>query len=61
MWIYEYCRFDRSGFLPAGPYKSSEEAFKAMKQHADTFGTRVQGPREIDKLEVQLLIPGLPR
>ncbi len=48
MWIYEYGKFDCSGFLPVGPYHSREEAARAMKEYADRFGAIVQGPREIE-------------
>ncbi len=47
MWIYEYGKFDCSGFRPVGPYHSREEAAKAMKEYADRFGVIVQGPREV--------------
>jgi hypothetical protein len=51
MWIYEYRRFDRSEFLPFGPYHSREEAVEAMKDYADRFGAVVQGPRKIERVE----------
>ena len=55
MWIYEYRKFDRSGFLPVGPYNSREEAAKAMIDYADRFGAIVRGPKEIDFLEIPVL------
>ena len=51
MWIYEYRSFDRSGFLPVGPYESREDAAKAMEDYAYRFGAIVQGPREIERME----------
>ncbi|NLT67406.1 MAG: hypothetical protein GXX84_12455 [Acidobacteria bacterium] len=52
MWIYEYSRFDQSGFLPEGPYDTLEEAYRAMRDHADRFGTRVKGPRQVEDIEL---------
>ncbi len=57
MWIYEYRNFERSGFLPVGPYESREKAAEAMKDYADRFGAIVQGPREIEKLETSAMFP----
>jgi len=49
MWIYEYSKFDRSGFLPVGPYKSREE------------GRQVRKPRSQHKAEVREIIIGPDR
>ncbi len=51
MWIYEYSKFDRSGFLPVGPYKSREEAEHAMKDYQHRFGAVVRGPIQTDRFE----------
>ncbi len=53
MWIYEYCNFDHSGFLPVGPYETREEAAKAMRDYANRFGAIVQGPKEIDAMDLR--------
>lgn len=57
MWIYEYKKFDRSGFLPVGPYKSREEATAAMIDYSNRFGAVVRGPREIEPLEITSRLP----
>ena len=51
MWIYEYSNFDRSGFLPIGPFESREEAAREMKDYADRYGAIVRGPIHVDHLE----------
>ena len=56
MWIYEYKKFDGSGFLPFGPYHSQEEAADAMKHYADRFGEMVQGPKRIDPCDIPVLL-----
>ena len=52
MWIYEYEKFDGSGFLPFGPYRTREEAADAMKHYAERFGAMVQGPKMIEQGEI---------
>lgn len=52
MWIYEYRKYDKQGFLPVGPYHSCEEAAKEMMDYAERFGAIVQGPKEIDAPEI---------
>jgi hypothetical protein len=54
MWIYEYGKLDESGFLPSAPYGNPEDASRAMKDHEDRFGTKVQGPKQINELEIQV-------
>jgi hypothetical protein len=49
MWIYEYRRFDGSGFLPVGPYDSPQAAADAMTGYAERFGATVQGPKRVDR------------
>ena len=56
MWIYEYKKFDGSGFLPFGPYHSQEEAADAMKYYAEHFGELVQGPKKIDPCDIPVLL-----
>ena len=52
MWIYEYSKFDHSGFLTVGPFDSEEEATRAMKDYAERFGANVHRPKEIDTIEL---------
>ncbi len=61
MWVYEYRKFDRSGFLPVGPYNSREEAARAMKDYAERFGAIVQGPKEIDTFDLPIFARKNPR
>ncbi len=56
MWIYEYKKFDGSGFLPFGPYHSQEEAADAMRHHAEHFGEMVQGPTKIEPGDIPVLL-----
>ena len=55
MWIYEYKRFDGSGFLPFGPYHSQEEAADAMNHYAERFGAMVQGPKKVEQPDIPVL------
>jgi hypothetical protein len=55
MWIYEYRKFDGSGFLPFGPYDSQQEAADAMRNLAERFGETVKGPIEIEQSDVPFL------
>ena len=60
MWIYEYSKYDRSGFLPVGPYQSREEAEGAMKDYHHRFGAVVRGPMKIESLEFLAFTSKLP-
>ena len=55
MWIYQYKKFDGSGFLPFGPYHTREEAADAMKNHAERFGETVLGPQKIEQDDIPFL------